>query len=481
MTIQKLRSYLQIISKHKKQTLLSCLKVSWWFGFGAIFGFFFFVSFLYILYQRAHADKIYDGVIVEGVNFGGKSPDELKYYFTKKNKQLQKISITITSPSLIATTTAKRIDFGYNENLLADQAMSIGRSSHILSNITVLLEGYISGITLPTSFRYSDYAFQRFVAPMKKQFDKTPTDALFTFDNGRVTTFRPSQDGQRVDTQKIEKILIMLLEKNAEHNTTKSITFPLPLVTEKPAITTENVNKLGIKSLLGEGTSLFYHSIDSRIYNITLASSRLNGTLIPPGQIFSFDQTVGDISQLNGYKQAYIIENGKTVLGDGGGVCQVSTTLFRSAINAGLPIIERHQHAYRVGYYEEDSPPGIDAAIYSPTVDLKFKNDTGHYILVQTKVDFDNYKLTFDLFGTNDGRTAIVGSPIILSETPAPTSVYQDDPTLPKGETKQVDFAAGGANVYFLQTVTKNGITTSNKFISDYRPWQAIYLRGTKE
>src|SRR5205085_743367 len=128
------------------------------------------------------------------------------------------------------------------------------------------------------------------------------------------------------------------------------------------------------------------------------------GVLIAPGQVFSFSKAIGEVSSFTGYKQAYVIENGKTVLGDGGGVCQVSTTLFRAALNAGLPIVERHPHAYRVQYYEEDSGPGIDAAVYVPSVDLKFKNDTGHHILIQAYADVENLRLTFDLYGANDGR-----------------------------------------------------------------------------
>ena len=239
---------------------------------------------------------------------------------------------------------------------------------------------------------------------------------------------------------------------------------------------------MGIKELIGVGTSLFQHSIESRIYNVNLAASRINGILVAPGEVFSFAKAVGDVSSLTGYKQAYIIENGKTVLGDGGGVCQVSTTLFRAALNSGLPIAERHPHAYRVQYYEQDSPPGIDATVYVPSIDLKFKNDTEHHILIQSIVDLNELRLTFMIYGTNDGRISEIGTPVITSQSPAPEPKYQDDPTLPKGVVKQVDFAAAGANVYFTRTVTKDGeVIISDKFSSNYRPWQAVYLRGTKE
>jgi vancomycin resistance protein YoaR len=265
------------------------------------------------------------------------------------------------------------------------------------------------------------------------------------------------------------------------YTTQKIVIIPIPVKTIQPTLTTDKVNKMGIKELIGTGTSLFQHSIESRIYNVNLAASRVNGVLVKPGDTFSFDQAVGDVSSLTGYKQAYVIENGKTVLGDGGGVCQVSTTLFRAALNAGLPIVERHAHAYRVGYYEEDSPPGIDATVYVPTVDLKFRNDTGHYILIQSIVDLNTLRLTFMIYGTSDGRISNVSTPVVTNIRPAPPDKYEDDPTLPAGTIKQVDFAASGADATFTRTVTKDGkVLYNDVFTSHYQPWQAVYLRGTK-
>ncbi len=113
---------------------------------------------------------------------------------------------------------------------------------------------------------------------------------------------------------------------------------------------------------------------------------------------------------------------------------------------------------------------------------MKFKNDMGHHILIQSYVDTTNLRLTFDLYSTKDDREVIINQPVILSETPAPPPLYQDDPALSKGEVSQVDFSANGAKVYFTRIVKKDGkVTLNDKFTSNYRPWQAIFLRGTKE
>ncbi|OGG14392.1 hypothetical protein A2773_00645 [Candidatus Gottesmanbacteria bacterium RIFCSPHIGHO2_01_FULL_39_10] len=238
---------------------------------------------------------------------------------------------------------------------------------------------------------------------------------------------------------------------------------------------------MGIRELIGVGRSKFAHSIPGRIHNVALAASRINGRLIPPGATFSFNEALGDVSASTGFQPAYIIKDGKTVLGDGGGVCQVSTTLFRAALNAGLPIVERWAHAYRVGYYEQDSKPGFDATVYAPGVDLKIKNDTGNNILIQAITDKVNASLTFEFYGTSDGRTVDISAPKIYSESPPPPDLYQDDPTLSNGEVKQTDFAAWGAKAEFNYKVIKNDETVFEKrFFSNYRPWQAVFLRGTK-
>ena len=175
-----------------------------------------------------------------------------------------------------------------------------------------------------------------------------------------------------------------------------------------------------------------------------MATSRLNGVLVAPGEEFSFNKALGDVSAGTGYQQAYVIKGGRTVLGDGGGVCQVSTTLFRALLNAGLPITERRAHSYRVGYYEQGFPPGLDATVYYPTTDLKFKNDTSNHILIQSRVE--GVKLIFDIYGPDDGRKVVMEGPF------------------------QYDQKANGAmKAYFVRKTTlADGIVKEERFDSNY-------------
>ena len=305
-----------------------------------------------------------------------------------------------------------------------------------------------------------------------------PENAAFQFVEGRVTEFRPAKEGKTLDQQKTIDIIVQSLTELEDGK--DQISLSLPIIVTPPAIQTADVNTLGIRQLIGRGISYFRGSISSRIHNIQLASTKLNGILIQPGETFSFNKALGEVSQTTGFKVAYIIKEGRTILGDGGGVCQVSTTFFRAALDVGLPIIERQAHAYRVSYYEQNSPVGLDATVFDPTADLKIKNDTPAYILIQTKVDVKNKILTFELYGTSDGRVVTISKSRIWDQIPPPPDLYQDDPTLPAGQIKQIDWKAWGAKVAFDYKVERGGEVLQNRtFYSNYRPWQAIFLRGT--
>jgi len=478
-------SYPKIKTKFRFKYLKRLSKIAtnlFWFSTGAFLSLFFLTSVLLFAYQKIYDNKVYPGIYIGNKDFGGKTKDYVKAYFDAKNNNIGTTSFVFVSEYGVATVSAKQINFGYESELLATQVFSLGKSTNLFSNVSLIIQAYFGGIRLSPAYTFSRNILSQNLEPIKKKIDKDPVDAQFKFENGRVTTFRPSENGQTVGMDKINQILEAKTLTIITSNKAQEIIIPIPIIIIEPNITTEKANNLGIKELIGKGESTFYHSIPGRVFNINLASSRINGILIAPGEVFSFNKALGDISAFTGYKQAYIIQNGRTVLGDGGGVCQVSTTFFRAILDAGLPVVERNAHAYRVGYYEQDSPPGLDATIFVPSVDLKFKNDTGNYILVQREIDLNNYSLKFYFYGTNDGRVTNISKPVILNQSAPPAPLYQDDPNLPIGQIQQTDFEAWGANVYFTRTVTKNGKTIiSDKFTSNYRSWQAVFLKGTKQ
>ncbi|MBI3283086.1 VanW family protein, partial [Candidatus Curtissbacteria bacterium] len=298
----------------------------------------------------------------------------------------------------------------------------------------------------------------------------------------RVSQFTPARDGQKLDRETTKELL---LSKVSTENVSGigEIIINLPVAVTRAKIASEEVNSLGIRELIGRGVSYFAGSIPNRVHNLTLGAKRINGTIVAPGEVFSFNRQVGEVSAAVGYKPAYVISSGRTVLDDGGGICQVSTTAFRAALAGGLPILARTAHAYRVGYYEQRGfKAGLDATVWAPAVDFVFANDTKNHILVQAVVDTANAKLQVDIYGTGDGRKVELSDPLVSNIRPAPDARYQEDPSLPRGTVKQVDFAAQGATSVFTRKVFKNGVLLiDDVFKSNFRPWQAVYLVGTAQ
>lgn len=320
-----------------------------------------------------------------------------------------------------------------------------------------------------------------YVVGLKERFDRQPQDAKFEFAEGRVQEFAPGRDGIEIEvSDNVKSVAEGVKGMLGEDKTVAEVR--LALKRTPPQISTNEVNNLGINERIGRGESYYAHSIANRIYNVGLASARVSGALVAPGEEFSFNKFVGEISGATGYKTAYVISGGRTVLGDGGGVCQVSTTLFRAVMDAGLPITERWAHAYRVGYYEQNSDPGKDATVYAPSKDFKFVNDTGNHILIQATNDPKNLHLVFEIYGTSDGRISNVTKSKVWGVTPPPPDLYEDDPNLPAGTIKQVDWSAWGAKTSFDYSVTRNGETIFEKtYNSNYRAWQNVFIRGTGE
>lgn len=437
------------------------------------------VGIYWISFDRIYANKVYPHVTIDHIPFGGKTKEEVQAYWQSQNTPFEKATFEFRFDSYIATVSGSMLDLGYDATLSATQAYAVGRSGHFFRD--TLSKFFGTSQSLSTYFRWKSDIIDTTIKQLSDQIDIPVQDALFQFENGKVTAFKASSNGRRVNTQETLKHFKQAVD-SLPHAPSFFLVINVPVDTILPLITTDKVNSFGIKERIGRGYSEFHGSIPGRIHNVALAAARINGTLIAPGGTFSFNDTLGDISAATGYQSAYIIKEGHTVLGDGGGVCQVSTTMFRAALDAGLPILERHAHAYRVHYYEDAGyKAGIDATVFSPTVDLKIKNDTPAYILIQTKTDIQNVSLTFELFGTLDGRKAKITDHVVSGESAPPPALFQDDPTLAKGVVKQVDWSAWGANASFHYIVTRNSETLQDtKFISNYRPWQAVYLKGTQ-
>lgn len=326
---------------------------------------------------------------------------------------------------------------------------------------------------------YNQNDLDEFSKSTSASLKRDPVNAVFKFENDKVLEFRPAANGIVPQEKELSDLIKTSIDKLISSEE-KQLTAVVPVKTVKPDVRTQDANNLGIKDLLGRGVSTFNHSTAIRNFNVEKGASIVNRILIAPGETFSFIKSLGEVSLDNGYKKAYIIRQGKTELDVGGGICQVSTTLFRAMLNSGLDITDRKAHAYRVSYYEEDMPPGYDATVFIPNPDLKFINDTGHYVLIQSNYEDQNKKLTYEIYGTSDGRKVDISNYRQWDAQPAPPDRYIDDPTLPPGKVVQDEHRVPGLKTAFDWKVTSfdGKILHQKTFQSVYVPWAAVYRRG---
>jgi vancomycin resistance protein YoaR len=298
-------------------------------------------------------------------------------------------------------------------------------------------------------------------------------DAKIEMENGKITNVQAHRDGKTIDYPAMVESFNLAL-------TNQTTSTPLQTITTKPRVTTDTVNDLGIKEIIGVGRSNFKGSPKNRLHNIKTGADRLNGIIIPPGEEFSLVKALGEIDAKSGYLPELVIKGNKTIPEYGGGLCQIGTTTFRAAMASGLPVTERRNHSYSVTYYLENGLPGVDATIYDPKPDFRFQNDTEHHVLIQTRLQGD--EVIFEFWGTNDGRVARRTTPKVWGwVSPPPTKIIETTDLAP-GEKKCTESAHKGVSASFDYFVTHaNGEEKKQTFSSQYKPWQAVCLVGVEK
>mgnify|MGYP006272788337 CR=1 FL=1 len=266
-------------------------------------------------------------------------------------------------------------------------------------------------------------AIEAYLQPIAGEINIEAIDAQLTIVGGRASVFKQSRDGKTLDTAKSADAIIASLGGNSQ----KPI--ELAVITKKADVSDDNIEKLGIKELLSEGVTFFPGSPSNRLQNVRVGMSKFNGILLKPDQVFSFGEFLGDVGPSQGYAPGLIILGDHEEKAYGGGLCQVSSTAYRAALLAGLPILQRTNHAFAISYYTAPfGVPGVDATIFYPQVDMKFKNDTGHHILIETEMIGTTLKFRF--YGTKT-KSGNIRGPFFVTGSgdatkPSQTVFYRD-------------------------------------------------------
>jgi len=331
----------------------------------------------------------------------------------------------------------------------------------------------VSADQLPFSLQWEPVAFSQFLQQqVSARLEQIPENVrIFKDTDGKIQF-----DGRAVDGRAIERERLLTLANSAMADLKTEVEIPLEVVPPKVEVA-QDLQQLGVRELIGVGHTRFEGSPVNRKHNIGVGISKFNGLMVPPGETFSFNENLGEVDGSTGYRKELVIKPEGTIPEFGGGLCQVSSTMFRAIMYTGLPAVERSPHSYAVTYYAQIGGHGLDATIYPPAKDLKFLNDTPGHIIIQSYVDgVDAY---FKFYGTRDGREVVMEGPFITNKRSAPAeAIMVADKNLAPGQKKQVEKPHGGFDSLWYRYITKNGETAKEEIASRYKAVPAKYLVG---
>ena len=356
-----------------------------------------------------------------------------------------------------------------NGDLLAPWILT---REQILAGLSVTLSGAGAERRYDVSVDLS--AFASYLTTLSPNLSKPAAEGRFDFDpaTGQLNPISPASEGRRLDVAET----IRRLEAAVFDPVNRRVVMYFETLHPRYPAGISGT-ELGITELVAEATTYYWGSWQNRRSNIALGAGKLHGIIIAPGEEFSFNQHLGDISPEAGYLEGSVILGGATVTGIGGGICQVSTTMFRAAFSGGYAITERNSHGYRVGYYEyAGAGPGLDAAIWQPDVDLRFQNNSPHHLLIESSFLGAQDALQFRIYSTPHWRT-VVEAPIIRDIVSAPPDEYIEADDLAPGQIRQIDYSADGADVLVYRNVydTAGSLVKRDQLFTHYLPWQAVF------
>lgn len=404
--------------------------------------------------------RIYPGVQLHGLDLGGKSRIQMV-------SSLENMAVTFTGPAKAVAIPLRELGIILDGERQFQIAYQLGRKYQRLPSYLERLRMLSDKAVIPLQYQLDLETLQQQAAALENTFRAEPEIAYFQVcPDEKQAQLVSEQPGFRLSR---EELILRLLNTLARPALPLTVVAPLY---EVPAeITAAYLREKGITALRSSFSTEFDYTNRNRSHNIKLAASHLDGLMIAPGEIFSLNATIGDTTPEKGYREAPVIIGRELATGIGGGLCQVSSTLYNSALLADLSIIERYNHTITVPYL----PPGRDASVLYGAGDFKFRNSSGHYIMLNTVVQ--KGRLTCRIFGAPlNKRVEIITNE--LARWPPPVR-YEFDPELAPG-SEEIDEGSPGFIVEVWKIVYQNGEELSRKRISEdqYSPYPTVIRRG---
>lgn len=426
------------------------------------------VSFVSAVAVAGSSDKIFPGVSFKGTNLGNMTKDEARQSLADYADNFGTKTVNAVYKGGSGTFKLSDVEFKVNTTQIVDKAWQAGRQGNFLEQWQERRRMAQMGTEIPLEFSFSKTKMQVVLDKFTEKIRIPPKDAKLIVTPEETVMIAESSKGWGVDVEDSYKQLQEIIKQDREPS------MKIKMVEIIPKETTNNIRKLKINGVLAKFTTRFNTAKRNRTYNIRVAAAALDGQVIKPGEVFSFNKIVGPRSQEAGYKTALIILNNEFVEDLGGGVCQVSSTLYNALLRADVQILQRSSHSLVITYV----PLGQDAAVAYGVKDLKFKNNLPCAIIIKSSVVGNS--LTFKLLGDTALRKTVSISNTIIKESPFKI-VYKNDPTLPVGKQVVEQKGAKGYVVTSRIAVYQGGKLISKRFLSSskYKPTDHLILVGT--
>lgn len=415
-------------------------------------------------------NKIYPGITVYGVDLGGLSKEEA---ISSLN---EKLSNLIMDKKLDVLVGDKKLELSYSEinpkydtEAIAEEAFNYGKDGGVFAKNSLIKNN--DDINIEAKITYDEESLKVFEEKVKAEVNVEPKNATIEINSGNIVV-TPEVVGKQIDDEELHNKLVENI--NGDPSSIVELTFELK--EEQAKIKAEDLNKITGK--ISGYSSNYKDSGDGRVKNMQIAAQTVNGTVVMPGEEFSYNELIGDTTPDKGYEKANTYIGNEIVPDYGGGICQVSTTLYRAAMRANLRSTERMNHSLTVSYSE----PGLDATVAYGVIDYKFKNSYDFPVYIQGYVGGGT--VTFNIYGNVEGMGGKTYELVNeVHEKYNPEVKYEDDPTMEEGTEKVVSYGMPGYKASSYQITYENGVEVDRKLIATdvYMTTNTVIKRGTKK
>lgn len=409
-------------------------------------------------------EAVMPGVAVLGTDLSGLTRDKAEGKLLLLEKEIIHASPLILRYGVKAWQIQPgKAGLAIDREKVVDEAMKVGRQGTLIQRWVQRRQAKTEGVRIPVYMKVDQARLENELKIIATEITVQPRDARLKINPDETVEVVPSRDGITIDVEKARRDILQVFET---YDSIPEIN--LALVRAGPQRTTRDVRDMGVNGLLAAYTTTFDYGDADRSYNIRVAAAALDGLFIPPGEVFSFNNVVGPRSSEAGYKNAKVIIDNELVEGPGGGVCQVSSTLYNATLLANLEILDRRNHSLPVSYV----PPGRDATVAFDYIDFRFKNSTPKHIYVKTLVNPG--RITVKLYGSPDYRREVMIRTRVEKTIPF-KEIYQYDPALREGEIIIKRKGSPGLHVLSERVVLdNNAYRVENLPASFYNPVDQI-------